>query len=280
MSIKPLVSMVLFTYNAEKHIENNLNSMLKQKYENFEIVMVDKYSKDRTKNIAKRFKQVKIYDAPLERSTQANYGVKKARGKYVFLTAVDMEYQPEYISKCVEKCENEQYDAIYTSVLTKNDSFFGKCKALERLCYVGDDLHETARFIKREIFLDLGGYDENLVAGEDYDFQRRLNEAGYKTGRVDVFAEYHLGEEETISHIVKRSYYYGKTLYNFLKKHKGSSVAQMSPVRSVYFKHWRIWAKDPIHTLGFIFYKFLQYLFGSLGMGVAVITNYGIKKNG
>lgn len=278
MSNKPLVSMVLFTYNAERYIENNLNSMLKQKYENFEIVMVDKFSLDKTQEIARRFKQVKIYQAPLERSTQANYGVKMAKGKYIFLTAVDMEYVPEYVSKCVEKCEKEGYDAIYTSVLTKNNSFFGRCKALERKCYIGDDTHETARFVKRQVFLDLGGYDENIVAGEDYDFQRRLNKNGYKTGRVDVVAEYHLGEEETLKHIIGRSYYYGKTFYSYFKKNgSAESVVQMSPIRGSYFKHWRIWLKDPLHTMGFIFYKTTQYLFASFGLITAVVTNYAIK---
>ncbi|MFA7244318.1 MAG: glycosyltransferase [Patescibacteria group bacterium] len=274
MEKKPLVSIVLFTYNVERWIENNLKSMNAQKFKDFEIVMVDKYSTDKTQEIARKFKNVKIYNAPIERSTQANYGVKKARGKYVFLTGADFEYHPLYLKKCVELCEKKGYDAVYTSVVTKNNTFFGRCKALERLCYVGDDEHESARFVKRDVFLKLGGYDENLVAAEDYDFQRRLNKQGYKTGRVDVIAEYHLGEEETLRHIVRRSFYYGKTLYQFLQKYKGSSVVQMSPVRTTYFKHWRIWLKDPLHTLGFIFFKITQYFFGSLGMLTAIIVNY------
>jgi len=278
MNIKPEVSIILFTYNAERYIENNLKSMMAQNFKDFEIIMVDKFSKDKTTDIAKKFNGVKILNAPVERSTQVNYGVKQANGKYVFITGVDIEYHPDYIQKAFEKCEKDKYDAIYTSVVTKNDSFFGKCKALERLCYIGDDFHESARFVKKEVFLKLGGYDENLVAGEDYDFQRRLNENGYKTGRVDVIAEYHLGEEERLGHIIKRSFYYGKTFYAYLKKNKKYGIAQMSPVRSSFFKNWKVWAKDPVHTLGFIFYKFLQYFFGALGLAWAVLFNFGIKK--
>lgn len=277
---KPLVSIILFTYNAEKYIEDNLKSMHAQKFEDYEILMVDKFSTDRTQEIAKKFPKVKVLNAPIERCTQVNFGVKRAAGKYVFITGVDILYHPDYLSKAVEKCEKEDFDAIYTSVVTKNDSFFGKCKALERLCYVGDDAHESARFVKRDVFLVLNGYDENLVAGEDYDFQRRLNKGGYKTGRVDVIAEYHLGEEESIGHIVRRSYYYGKTFYNYFKKNKGSeSVMQMSPIRGSYFKHWKIWLKDPVHTLGFVFYKFLQYFFAAFGLLYAITTNYSISKN-
>ena len=39
-------------------------------------------------------------------------------------------------------------------------------------------------FIKKDVFINLGD-DENLVAGEDYDFQRRLIQNNYKLGRVD-----------------------------------------------------------------------------------------------
>ena len=274
----PLVSVILFTYNAEKYVENNLRSMHNQNLKDIEIILVDKYSNDRTIEIAKKFKEVRILNAPIERSTQVNFGAAQAKGKYIFITGVDIEYHPDYLAKAVEKCEQEGYDAVYTSVVTKNESFFGRCKALERLCYVGDDFHESARFIRKDVFLKIGGYDEDLVAGEDYDFQRRLNKEGYRTGRVDVVAEYHLGEEETIGHIIRRSFYYGKTFYAFLTKHKTEGMVQLSPVRSSFFKHWKIWATHPIHTGGFIFYKVFQYFFGMCGLVYAVVTNYGIKK--
>lgn len=278
MENNPLVSIILFAYNAEKYIENNLKSMNAQNFQDFEIILVDKFSTDGTQEIAKKFNKVRILNAPIERSTQVNYGVKSALGKYVFITGVDIEYHPDYLTMAVKKCEKENYDAIYTSVVTRNDTFLGKCKALERLCYVGDDFHESARFVRRDVFLKLGGYDENLVAGEDYDFQRKLNKNNFKTGRVDIVAEYHLGEEETLGHIIRRSYYYGKTFYAYLKKHNKDGIVQMSPIRSAYFKKWKLWIKEPIHTVGFVFYKILQYFFGALGLVYAIFTNYGIKK--
>lgn len=278
-TIKPSLSVILFTYNAENYIKDNLRSLFSQKFKDMEVILVDKYSKDKTKVIAKRFPEVRIFDAPIERSTQINAGVKKALGKYVFITAVDMKYHPDYLTNAFLKCEKESYDAIYTSVLTENNTFFGKCKALERECYVGDQRHETARFVKKETFLAVGGYDENLVAAEDYDFQRKLDKSGYNTGQVDVIAEYHLREEETVGEIIKRSFYYGKTFPSFLAKHKASAVSQMSPVRISFFKNWRLWVSDPVHSAGFIFYKSLQYLSGGAGLLYGMITNYSIKKN-
>ena len=42
-------------------------------------------------------------------------------------------------------------------------------------------------FLKKEVFLDIGGYNEKVTAGEDYDFQNRINRKGYKTGFVNAW---------------------------------------------------------------------------------------------
>lgn len=260
-----MVSVILITKNEQKYIKNCLESIFAQEYKNIEIILVDKYSNDNTIKIAKEFDNIKIYFAPKERCTQVNFGVKKAQGKYIYISGVDKIFHPKYLRKAVEKCENEGCDAIYTSVLTKNNTFFGRVKALERECYLGDNFHETARFVKKKIFEKMGGYDENLVGGEDYDFQRRLNENNYKTGRVDVITEYHFREEENIPHIIKRSFYYGKTLTAFFDKYKTNSIQQFSPVRMAYFRHWKLWVKNPDLLLGFVVYKTVQYSAGGAG---------------
>ena len=45
---------------------------------------------------------------------------------------------------------------------------------LEKLCYVGDDLIEAARFFRKSSFDAIGGYDVDLEAGEDWDLNQRL----------------------------------------------------------------------------------------------------------
>ncbi len=143
---------------------------------------------------------------------------------------------------------------------------------MERQCYVGDDLHETARFVKREIFDKIGGYDESLIGGEDYDFQRRLNKGNYRTGRVEG-ADYHLREERSVADIIKRSFYYGETLTFFYKKYKISGIKQFSPIRKVYFTHWKLWLKNPFLLVGFIFFKIVQYIAGGVGFIYQSIKN-------
>jgi glycosyltransferase involved in cell wall biosynthesis len=56
-SKRPIISVVIPTYNEEKDIEDLLESLNKQTFKNFEVIIVDNYSKDKTIEIVKRFKR-------------------------------------------------------------------------------------------------------------------------------------------------------------------------------------------------------------------------------
>ena len=66
--IMPLVSVIITTKNEEKHIENLLQSIKRQTYKNIEIILVDNYSTDRTREIARKYTD-KIYLKGPERSS-------------------------------------------------------------------------------------------------------------------------------------------------------------------------------------------------------------------
>lgn len=262
---KPLVSVIINTYNAARFIERCLKSLKQQTYPNVEILVVDKYSTDGTQEIAKKM-GARVLHAPIERSTQMNFGAKNAHGEFLYFTGADMEHDPDFIEKAVGKCPNEGFDAIITSVKTKSDNFWGKAKGLERLAYLGDNLVETARFIRKDVFFALGGWDESLVAAEDYDLQYRLNKAGYRTGRVEGSYEYHLGEYTSLSEIWRRNFYYGRTYVNYLAKRPAYGTKQIFPIRPAFIRRFDVFLKDPIHFAGFIIIKTVQYIAGFLGL--------------
>lgn len=261
---QPLVTVIINTYNARRWIENCLNSLKKQTYPNVEILVVDKYSTDGTREVAEQM-GARVINAPIERSTQMNFGAKNARGRYVYFTGADIEYDPDYIERAVKKCEDEGCDAVIVSVTTKSDNFWGRAKGLERLTYLGDDLIETARFLKKDVFLAIGGWDENLVAGEDYDLQVRLNKGGYKTCRVEGSSEKHLGEPESLREIWNKNFYYGRTFVNYLAKNPARGAHQIFPVRTAFIRRFDVFLKDPLHFTGFIIIKIVQYTAGFLG---------------
>jgi glycosyltransferase involved in cell wall biosynthesis len=246
-------------------MEKCLASLKQQTYPNIEILVVDKNSTDGTREIAEKM-GVRVLNAPIERCTQMNFGARNARGDFLYFTNADMEHDADFVEKAVDKCSNEGCDAVITSVVTKSESFWGRAKGLERLTYIGDDLIETARFLKKDVFFAIGGWDENLVAGEDYDLQVRLNKGGYKTCRVAGCTEKHLGEPESLGEIWRKNFYYGRTFVNYLAKNPAHGSKQLFPVRASFIRRFDIFLQHPVLFAGLIIIKITQYTAGFLGL--------------
>ena len=260
----PLVSVVIPTLNSACYLKKTLQSLKEQTYSNVEIIIVDNYSTDNTGDIASSFGATVYLRGP-ERAAQDNYGIRKANGEFVYLTGSDMIIDKDYIKQAVNKCLNEGYDAIYASVLSKEGgNFWERVKALERLTYIGSNLIEAARFFKKNVFIKLGGFDEKLVGVEE-DFQHRLDSQGYKTGRINA-REVHLHEATTLLEVFKKSYYYGRFMLPYLKKHPVRGSRQLFPIRPSFISNIKIFAKSPIYLFVLIINKIVQYSGGALGL--------------
>lgn len=271
---KPLVSTITPVLNGEKYIAKNLKSIQDQTYQNIEIIVVDNFSTDNTVKIAKDM-GVTVYQKGPERASQDNYGVQMAHGKYVFITGCDMVLDKDYIEQCVYCCEENGYDAVYASVKSKVVNFWSKVKGLERDMYIGDDFIESARFFRRDVFLGLGGFDTTLVINaDDYDMQRRLNKAGYKTGRI-LATELHIDEIDSIKEVFFKSFYYGMNSWAYIRRQKGYAVRQLFPVRKAFFKNFRMLVNHPILAIGFLVFKIIQYVSASVGLLFGI---FGIRK--
>lgn len=274
----PLVSVIIPTYNSEKTIRQCIESVKNQTYPNIEIIVVDGGSTDRTVEIAKSFgAKVVISDIP-NRSRQINIGVMNSLGKYIYRLDSDVIISPRLIEECVQKCEKEGCDAVSTYWGPESSiSFWAKVRKLEKDCYKYDPLRNAANFYRREVFLKIGGYDENLIAGEDYDIQNRLLKEGYK----HCFAEsegIHLGEPKSIIDIARKSYKYGKTTILFLKKTKEKGLKLVNPIRIPLLKNWKKFLRHPILMLGFFIYYLTVYLFHLIGMFVGILSLNASKK--
>jgi len=92
MENTPFFSVVIALYNKEAFIENTLKSVLNQNYSNFEIIVVNDGSTDKSESIVKRIKDPKIRLFNIENHGAAfarNYGIKKAVANYVALLDAD-----------------------------------------------------------------------------------------------------------------------------------------------------------------------------------------------
>ena len=271
-----LVSVIVLSRNSENFIGSCLESLINQSYKNFEIIVVDNNSNDRTKLIAACYTD-KIYNFGPERIQQINFGVECSQGKYIFWRGTNSIVEKNYIEKAVKKCEEEDCDAIYLNVITQvnNPNIWQKARLVERECYYLQTGMSSAKFCKKDVFLKLGGLDEKLGAiADDLEFQHRLNLNGYKTCFIEANVLYQ-GEYNSARIIMKRSLYYGWLMIRYYQKHPKKFRSQYKLIRNEFKRN--ILMKDKKVFIFFILYKTIQYFFGITGVVLAKISGNNLR---
>jgi len=256
---KPLVSVVVPTFNSERFLERCLRSVRAQTYGSIEVIVVDNYSADRTRReIAEKY-GARVVLCRAGRSRARNVGAGLAKGEFIFSIDSDMELTPRVIEDCVRKVLVEGFDAVIVPEVSVGEGFWAKCRALEKLCYIGDDLIEAARFFRREVFERVGGYDGELVFGEDWDLCQRVRKAGYRVGRVKAFIRHNEGRLSLREAVLKKRYY-GKTLKHYKLKHPDEARWQLALVRPAFTRNWKRLMVNPLHASGMLILKTCEYL--------------------
>jgi hypothetical protein len=179
--------------------------------------------------------------------------------------------EPTVVEEAVRACELANYDMVAVhNTSHPGISFWSRVRKLERDCYRDDTIHIAARFFKRSAFERVSGFDEDLVASEDYDLHRRLVEKEFRFGRIGA-QEVHIGEPRSLREVVLKHVYYGKKINEFLSKYPREPFEQLSPIRMAYLRHWRDFLKDPRLLVGFFIYQGVRYASAFFGYLVSVL---------
>jgi len=258
-----MISVIVPTKNASRTIEKNISSIISQNYKNIEIIIVDNKSKDLTNEIAESLGATVIQHGP-ERAFQKNMGARVAKGEYVVFIDADMTLAPTVLEECLAIAGPRR--AIIIPEESFGANFWARAKVLERRCYRGNDAIEAARFFRREDFLALGGFDEDLVAsGEDLDVSQRARRAGFEFRRISSLIMHDEGAPTPWETFVKWRYY-GRNMAKYWKKNPAEARAQYNPLRRGWLRHWRELVAAPHLTLAFLFLKACQL--GGVLLGV------------
>jgi len=99
---KDLISIIMPAWNAEKYIAESIESVIKQTYQNWELIIVDDGSTDKTAEIVNNFKsdqRIKYFYQPNEKQGKArNLGIKKSTGEYVAFLDADDKWTSDKLS--------------------------------------------------------------------------------------------------------------------------------------------------------------------------------------
>jgi glycosyltransferase involved in cell wall biosynthesis len=266
---EPLVSVIIPSKNSSTTIKKCLESIKNQTYDSIETIVVDNNSDDTTIEIAKKYAD-KVFNIGPERSTQVNYGVEMANGKYIYRIDSDFELEPTVIYEAVKAAETNNFAAVLIhNTSDPSPGYWARVRKFERDMYEEGTVAVAVRFIRRDIYLSVGGYDSTMVAGEDYDLHNRIVDK-YQIGIINA-KELHLREYTSLVGIAKKNYYYGKTVGPFLRKNKSRGLKQFSPFRKVYLKHYKKFISHPTLSTGFVIYQIVRYGAGFIGIIVHIL---------
>ncbi|MEM3696469.1 MAG: glycosyltransferase [Candidatus Bathyarchaeia archaeon] len=250
-----IVSVIIPTCNSSKTLERCLRSIKNQNYRKIEVIIVDAYSKDETRKIAEQLAD-KTFLLAQERSYARNFGAKQAKGRFLFFVDSDMELTPNVITECVTICTCKKADAVIIPEETFGDGFLVECRKLEKRMRLKGFYAEAPRFFKKEVFQFVGGYDNNLVTGEDFELTQRIYKAGFLIERCNAIIRHH-EENLSLKQLVNKVYYYGKKLPAYIKKEPSLAFKTSSPIH--FFKHISLLRKHPIHFTGLCLLKLVEY---------------------
>lgn len=182
---KPLVSILIPVYNAEKYVAEAIESALNQTHRNIEIIIIDDGSTDKSIEIVlemidndPRIKLLKRNREPKGAATCRNIGISESTGKYIIFLDSDDILSKDCLIKRVDYMErNKELDfAVFQmqslgnkrQLLTKNKPDYLKA-------FLSFDLPWTITcpIWKREYILTLGGFDENFQRLQDPEFHVR-----------------------------------------------------------------------------------------------------------
>ena len=185
------VSVVVPTYNRFEFLKRALRSVYAQSFRDFEVIVVDDGSTDDTKNIVKIFPHVRYFYKPNGGVSSArNFGIKNSTCRFVAFLDSDDEWLEDKLQKQIKLYKDVKIS--YTDEIWIRDN--KQINIPKKFKKIGGDIfNESLHYcniapssvmIDREVFEDVGMFDESLEVCEDYDLWLRIL-LRYNIGLVD-----------------------------------------------------------------------------------------------
>lgn len=237
----PFISVVMPVYNEAGYIERSVGAMLDQDYpaHHIEIIVVDGGSSDGTREIVeeivRRDSRVRLINNPRRIIPAAlNLGIAAARYDLVARMDGHAIAAPDYLLRCVQVMQGTGADNVggrwiyrgedFTSsaIAAAMDSRFGVGTSRWRGSPTGGQVDTVPYgFYRRQLLLDLNGFDEVFRANEDYELNYRLRLAG---GRIfyspDILMTYFV--RSSLIHLGRQYSRYGFWKARMIWSHPGS----------------------------------------------------------
>lgn len=203
-----MFSVVIPLYNKENSIRNTIESVLKQSYPDFELIVVNDASTDASREIVAAISdfRIKIVDKPNGGvSSSRNEGIKSARNEHIAFLDADDLWETDFLETIRNlvtdfpeaDCYTTGYACTYhnqiLNVFGARDR--GVVNDFFRQVYKGPIMHSSSICIKKSVFGRVGLFNTEIRRGEDYDMWARLGRSSVIAATPEIKVNYRLDSE-------------------------------------------------------------------------------------
>jgi len=270
---EPRLSVVIPTRNEEANIGACLSALRCSAFGDSvrpEAIVVDNRSPDRTREIASGLGARVFVQGP-ERCAQRNRGWREASGDWVLFLDADMTLPESTLGEILSIVSrpppadipsSSEPQAYYIPEVRDGSGLRAKARDFERGFYDGTCV-DGLRLIRRAWLERIGGYDEDLVACEDWDLDRRLLAAGVRAGVLKGNLIHHEALVPLGKLLSKKAYYSGSVGRYRAKWHEDAVVRKQFGMAYRYFgvfvEHgkWRRILRHPLLATIMMFERIL-----------------------
>lgn len=182
----PFISIVIPAYNHDEFLSEAIDSALTQDYENFEVLVVDDGSTDRTGQILSGIKDPRFRWISKQHTGEPdtrNQGILQAKGEYIFWLDSDDLLFPHALSDYVDVLnQHPDADALYADTLVFDDQghtrpahypdYYYDCDLVGKIIQK-NLVPNPGSMVKRQLYLDLGMFNTEFSRAHDYEFWSR-----------------------------------------------------------------------------------------------------------
>jgi glycosyltransferase involved in cell wall biosynthesis len=238
----PFFSIVIPLYNKELHIQRTINSVLAQKVQDFEIIVVDDGSTDNSAEMVKKFKDQRIRLIEQKNagvSAARNKGIKEAKADLIAFLDADDEWSPDFLETVLRLRERYQGAGAYVTAYEKCDEKGKKLRPLYKMIppapwegllpnyFLAAALGEmpiaaSAICVPKTILIEFGGFQEGVWVWEDSDLWGKIALKYRIAFSQNIGAIYHMEAINRASNkrLPVKKHPFTKTAYEMIKNDK------------------------------------------------------------
>lgn len=188
-SFQPIVSIILPTFNRRNLLPRSIDSVIRQSFKDWELIIVDDGSTDNTFELVdsyiKKHENIRYMKHSNRRPPLSqNTGLLAAAGKYISFLGSDDEYKKTYLEERISFMKaNPEIDMIHGGVEIIGNPYVKDKNDLSKQIHLSECVIGGTFFGKRQMFLELDGFN-NLKYSDDSEFFERA-EQKFKIAKVN-----------------------------------------------------------------------------------------------